>query len=167
MKNSSGSNEMRTKKAITLVVLVFIIAFLYATINNSVVLSDENYAYLSDYTWHKNLNDGLNISKEENKPVFVYFWAVWCQYCEKFETQTLTDPRVKKMLDEDFVLVAIDLDEDRVVPARYGVSYPPHELFVDENGEVIDRVGGYVDADTFYNVLQYVKSDYYTTHGGQ
>lgn len=158
---------MRTKKAITLVVLVFIIAFLYATINNSVVLSDENYAYLSDYTWHKNLNDGLNISKEENKPVFVYFWAVWCQYCEKFETQTLTDPRVKKMLDEDFVLVAIDLDEDRVVPARYGVSYPPHELFVDENGEVIDRVGGYVDADTFYNVLQYVKSDYYTTHGGQ
>lgn len=158
---------MRTKKAITLVVLVFIIAFLYATINNSVVLSDENYAYLSDYTWHKNLNDGLTISKEENKPVFVYFWAVWCQYCEKFETQTLTDPRVKKMLDEDFVLVAIDLDEDRVVPARYGVSYPPHELFVDENEEVIDRVGGYVDADTFYDVLQYVKSDYYTTHGGQ
>ena len=68
---------MRTKKAITLVVLVFVIAFLYTTVNNSVVLSDENYAYLSDYTWNKSLDDGMAISREENKPIFVYFWAVW------------------------------------------------------------------------------------------
>lgn len=158
---------MRTKKAITLVVLVFVIAFLYTTVNNSVVLSDENYAYLSDYQWHKSLDEGLAISREENKPVFVYFWAVWCQYCEKFETQTLTDPRIRQMLEEDFVMVAIDLDEDRTVPARYGVSYPPHELFVDGNGEEIDRVGGYIDADTFYRILLQVRTNYYSNHGGQ
>ncbi|MCL7475465.1 MAG: thioredoxin family protein [ANME-2 cluster archaeon] len=158
---------MRTKKAITIVVLVFVVGFIFATINNSVVLSDENYAYLSDYTWEKNLDKGLAISKEESKPVFVYFWAVWCQYCEKFETQTLTDPRIKQVLEEDFVMVAIDLDEDRAVAGRYGVSYPPHELFVDENGEVINRVGGYIDADSFYRILQQVRANYYSTHGGQ
>ncbi|MBW6517360.1 MAG: thioredoxin family protein [ANME-2 cluster archaeon] len=158
---------MRTKKAITLVVLVLVIGFLYLTMNNSVVLSDENYAYLSDFQWHKNLDEGMAISREENKPVFVYFWAVWCQYCEKFETQTLTDPRIRQMLEEDFVMVAIDLDEDNVVPARYGVSYPPHELFVDGNGKVIDRVGGYVDADYFYQLLKSVKANYDSTHGGQ
>lgn len=158
---------MRTKKAITLVVMVFVVTFVYATVHNSVVLSDEDYAYLSDYKWHKDLDEGLAISKEENKPVFVYFWAVWCQYCEKFETRTLTDPRVKQMLEDDFVLVAIDLDEDRSVARRYGVSYPPHELFLEENGQVIDRVGGYIDADYFYQILQYAKANYYSTNGGQ
>ena len=158
---------MKTKKAISILGLIFVVAFIYLTVNSAVVLSDENYAYLSMYTWEKDLDKGLAIAKEENKPVFVYFWAVWCQYCEKFETQTLTDDRIKQMLEDDFVLVAIDLDEDRTVPRQYGVSYPPHELFVDENGEIIDRVGGYVDADYFYNVLQTVKADYYSTHGGQ
>lgn len=158
---------MKTKKAISIMVLIFVVAFVYATVNSAVVLSDENYAYLSDYTWEKNLDKGLAAAREENKPVFVYFWAVWCQYCEKFETQTLPDPRIKQMMENDFILVAIDLDEDREVPRRYGVSYPPHELFLDGNGQVITRVGGYVDADTFYQVMQSVKMSYNTSNGGQ
>jgi thioredoxin-related protein len=158
---------MKTRKALTILVLIFVVSFLYLTIHSSVVLSDKNYAYISDYKWDKNLDNGLAIAKEENKPVFVYFWAVWCQYCEKFETQTLPDERVKQMLENDFVLVAVDLDDDRATAQRYGVSYPPHELFVDENGQIINRVGGYVDADYFYNVLQTVKADYYSSHGGQ
>ncbi|MBE0523170.1 MAG: thioredoxin family protein [Methanosarcinales archaeon] len=158
---------MKTRKALTILVLIFVVSFLYLTIHSSVVLSDKNYAYISDYKWDKNLDNGLAIAKEENKPVFIYFWAVWCQYCEKFETRTLPDERVKQMLENDFILVAVDLDDDRATSQRYGVSYPPHELFVDENGQIINRVGGYVDADYFYNVLQMVKADYYSNHGGQ
>lgn len=158
---------MKTRKALTILVLIFVVSFLYLTIHSAVVLSDKNYAYISDYKWEKNLDNGLAIAKEENKPVFIYFWAVWCQYCEKFETQTLPDERIKQMLENDFVLVAVDLDEDRATSQRYGVSYPPHELFVDENGQIINRIGGYVDADYFYNVLQMVKADYDSSHGGQ
>lgn len=157
---------MKTKKVISILVLIFVVFFIYASVQSSVVLSDEDYAYLSDYQWYKSLDEGMSIAKQENKPVLVYFWAVWCQYCEKFETQTLTDPGVRQMLENEFVMVAVDLDEDRDTARMYGVSYPPHELFVDENGQVINRIGGYVDADYFYQVLQMVKSDYYSYSGG-
>ena len=46
------------------------------------------------------------------------------------------------------------------MPARYGVSYPPHELFVDEYGTVITRSPGYVDANQFYAVVSDVSSNY-------
>jgi thioredoxin-related protein len=158
---------MKTRKALTILMLIFVVSFIYLTIHSAVVLSDNNYTYIADYKWNKNLDNGLAIAKEENKPVFIYFWAVWCQYCEKFETQTLPDERVRQMLENDFVLVAVDLDENVAASQRYGVRNPPHELFVDENGQIINRVGGYVDPDYFYNVLQMVKADYYSTHGGQ
>ena len=54
-------------------------------------------------------------------------------------------------------MVAIDLDEQRDVGQRYGVSYPPHELFLDKNGNIITRIPGYVDANRFLMVLNEVK----------
>lgn len=151
---------MKPKKLINIVAIVLMVGFAYAAMQIAPVLSDENNSYLGGLVWNNSLDEGLAIAQEENKPVLVYFWAVWCQYCELFETETLTDPRVTEALANDFILVAIDLDENREVPARYGVSYPPHELFVDEYGTVITRIPGYVDADQFYAVVSDVSYNY-------
>lgn len=151
---------MKTKKLMTIIVLVFLVAFAYASSNIALTtfkLSDEHNAYLGDLTWYKSLDEGLIQAQQEDKPVMVYFWAVWCQFCEKFETETIPNPAVSKVLTEDFVLVAIDLDEDRDTPSKYGVGYPPYELFLDKNGEVIERVPGFVEADRFLIRINAVK----------
>lgn len=151
---------MRQRKVINIVAIVLLVGFAYAAVQNSPVLSDEKNSYLGGLVWTNSLEEGLAASQEQNKPVLVYFWAVWCQYCEKFETQTLPDERVKQKLNNDFILVAIDLDENKEVPRKYGVSYPPHELFLDENGNVITRIPGYANADRFYSVLTEVSDNY-------
>ncbi|HIH43913.1 MAG TPA: thioredoxin fold domain-containing protein [Candidatus Methanoperedenaceae archaeon] len=154
---------MKPRKAILLVAFVLVISFMYVSVKSSPVISDTNKkeAYFGGLTFKSSLSEGLSDARNQNKPVLIYFWAIWCKWCEKFETETLTDARVNRMLTEDFILVASDLDsplED--VPSRYGVSYPPREIFVDNNGEVIYDIPGYIDADTFYPILIAVKDEY-------
>ena len=146
---------MKTKKLTTIFVLILILAIAVGTYNISLSdfrLSDSNYSYLAGLTWYRSepgLEKGFEQASLENKPIAIYFWAIWCQYCAGFQTNTLANPPIKKMLEDDFVLVAMDLDVDRDVSSRYGVSYPPYVLFLDSKGNVIDRISGAVDAGTF------------------
>ena len=151
---------MKTKKLMTIIVLVILVAFAYESSNIALTtfkLSNETNAFLGGLTWHKSLDEGLIQAQQEDKPVMVYFWAIWCTWCEKFETETLPNPAVSKVLTEDFVLVAIDLDEDRGTANKYGVAVPPYELFLDKNGEVLERVPGFVEANRFLPRINAVK----------
>jgi thiol-disulfide isomerase/thioredoxin len=154
---------MKTKKLTTIFVLILILAIAVGTYNISLSefrLSDSNYSYLAGLTWYRSapgLEKGFEQSSLENKPIAVYFWAIWCQYCAKFQTDTLGNPPIKELLETDFVLVAMDLDVDRDISSRYGVSYPPYVLFLDSKGNVIDRIAGAVDAGTFLPIATRVR----------
>ncbi len=152
---------MKTKKLMSILVLILILAFAYVSYSTALSkfkLSDPNYSYLGGITFHRSLDNGLQIAQQENKPVMMYFWAIWCQYCAKFQTDTLGNPQVKKILEEDYVLVAMDLDVDRDVSNNYGVSYPPYLIFMDPKGNVLQRVPGAVDANYLLPVVTQVKN---------
>jgi thioredoxin-related protein len=87
----------------------------------------------------------------------MYFWAVWCQYCAKFQTDTLGNPQVKQILENDYVLVAMDLDVDRDVSNTYGVSYPPYLIFMDPKGNVLERVPGAVGPDYLLPIVTQIR----------
>jgi len=154
---------MKTKKLTTIFVLIMILAIAIGTYNISLSdfrLTDENYTYISDLKWYHStagLEKGFQEASLENKPVVVYFWAIWCQYCAKFQTDTLGNPQINKILENDYVRVAMDLDVDRDVSGRYGVSYPPYVLFLDSKGNVIDRIAGAVGPETFLPVVTRVR----------
>ncbi len=112
-----------------------------------------NYTYLYGLEWHRSLDKGFQIAQQENKPIAVYFWAIWCQNCSKFQSYTFANPQVKKILNEDYVLVAMDLDIDIKVAHKYNVSYPPYVLLLDKNDNVLERVAGEVDANTFLPIV--------------
>ena len=156
---------MRTKKLLSLTVAILIVALAYSSYNISLSefkLTDKNFSYIAGMNWYHSadgLQKGFYIAKNETKPIIVYFWAVWCQYCAKFQASTLGDPQVKKILQEDYVLVAEDLDQDKDVASKYGVGYPPQVLFLDSNDNVLDRIAGAVDADTFLPVVTKVRDE--------
>lgn len=142
---------MKTKKLISILVLILIITIAWGTYYISLDrfrLSDTNSSYLADMTWSRSLDKSLVVAQQENKPVLMYFWAIWCQYCAKFQAETLGNHEVKTILEKDYVLVAMDLDVDRDVAAKYGVSYPPYVIFLDGKGTIYQRVPGAVDAKT-------------------
>jgi len=155
---------MKTKKLLSIFVLVLILSFAYfsyKTALNNFTLSDKNNSYLGGIKFHRaaeGLAEGFQIAQQENKPVMMYFWAIWCQYCAKFQTDTLGNPQVKKILEDDYILVAMDLDEDKEVSQRYGVSYPPYVVFLDAKGNVVDRISGAVGPETFLPIVTDVRN---------
>ena len=156
---------MRTKKLVSILVLILILSFAYLSFNTAVqnfTLSDKNSSYLGGIKFHRaaaGLEEGFQIAQQENKPVMMYFWAIWCQYCARFQTDTLGNPQVKKILEEEYVLVAMDLDIDREVAQQYGVNYPPYLVFMDTKGNVLQRVPGAVEADYLLPIVTKVRDD--------
>lgn len=156
---------MRTKKLISILVLVLILSFAYfsyMTALSNFTLSDLNSSYLGGIKFHRaaaGLEEGFQIAQQENKPVMMYFWAIWCQYCARFQTDTLGNTQVKKILEEDYVLVSMDLDIDREVAQQYGVSYPPYLVFMDPNGKILQRVPGAVEADYLLPIVTKIRDD--------
>jgi len=55
-------------------------------------------------------------AKEQNKPLFIDFTGHGCVNCREMEARVWSDPRVLKRLKEDFVMVALYVDDKTELP---------------------------------------------------
>ncbi|MBN1758082.1 MAG: thioredoxin family protein [Chitinispirillaceae bacterium] len=79
----------------------------------------------SGVPWLISLEDGLRKATEENKPLFIDFWATWCKNCKAMDATTFRDPGVEKLLS-GYVLVKYqaehpDEPETKALLNRFGV----------------------------------------------
>ncbi|GAB3658906.1 thioredoxin family protein [Echinicola sediminis] len=58
----------------------------------------------------------LRVAKQENKPLFIDFTGHGCVNCREMEAKVWSDPEVLKRLKNDFVLVALYVDERTELP---------------------------------------------------
>lgn len=82
----------------------------------------EVHAIFHDY------NRGLAYARKTNKPVLIDFSGYGCVNCRKMEATVWTDPIVKKMLEEKFVLITLIVDD------KEKLKKP---IVVEENGKSI------------------------------
>ncbi|NDV93740.1 DUF255 domain-containing protein [Dysgonomonas sp. 521] len=54
---------------------------------------------------------GMKYAQEKNKPVMIDFSGYGCVNCRKMEASVWTDPRVKQLLDEEYVLITLMVDD--------------------------------------------------------
>ena len=127
------------------------------------------------------LEEGLEAAKKAGKPVFVDVTGHGCVNCREMESRVWSDPQVLKMLQEDFVIVALYTDdktrlaeEDRVTDAQTGKVYKdlgransyiartlwnvnaqPNYVLLSPSGEMLVPVRGYdLSVDGFLAFLQ-------------
>jgi thioredoxin-related protein len=126
-------------------------------VNAAPLIDDGNYTYISGMKWYNTYEAGQEVAKVENKPMLVYAWAIWCKFCEKLHKEVYPDPRIKPILENDFVLVAVDLDTNREDVNRFSFQYPPYLLFLNKDGEKITDIPGYVPVDVLLPILQQIR----------
>ncbi len=149
---------LKTRKILTIVAIGAVLVFAYYAANATPVISDQNYTYIAELEWYNTYDAGAKAAAEAKKPMIVYFWTIWCVYCEKYHKEVFSREDIRQILAQDFVRVAIDMDVNKEDTRRFNVAAPPHVIFMTYNGEIITRVPGYMPADEFKEVLLSVKA---------
>jgi tyrosyl-tRNA synthetase len=68
---------------------------------------------------HAKFNDfdaGMEYARQQGKPVMIDFTGYGCVNCRKMELAVWTDPTVSKLLNEDYVLITLYVDEKTKLP---------------------------------------------------
>lgn len=83
--------------------------------------NDEVHAAYDDY------ESGMAKAKLLNKPVMIDFSGFGCVNCRKMEASVWTDPKVKQILENDYVLITLMVDDKTKLP---------HPIEIEEHGKV-------------------------------
>ncbi len=108
-------------------------------------------------------NEGLELGKNQNRKVFINFYADWCGYCKQMDRETFQDRAVIAYLNEEFVPVRVDTEQNQKAAADYRVRGLPVSWFIAEDGEPIGSQPGYIPPDTLLSLLRYIGTDSYKT----
>ncbi len=131
-------------------------------------------------------DEGLAAAKELRKPVMIDFTGHSCANCRKMESQVLSKPEVSSILQNDFIVISLYVDEKKELPEseKYTSAFDqssiktvgaknldieatlansnaqPLYLFVDEKGKLIKDGGGFEpDIQRFISILHEVKAE--------
>ncbi len=81
---------------------------------------NEVHAAFDDY------ESGMAYAKKVNKPVMIDFSGFGCVNCRKMEASVWTDPKVKQLLENDYVLITLMVDDKTKLP---------HPIEIEEHGK--------------------------------
>jgi len=110
-----------------------------------------NKEYNSIHFEESRFKNALALAKKENKVIFVDVYARWCGPCKMMEREVFTDAEVANVYNSNFINLKIDgdLPEGNSFMKKYDIRSYPSFLFIDENGEVLDRKSGMMSSPQF------------------
>ncbi len=113
-------------------------------------------------------NEALAAAKKQNKPLFVDFTGHGCVNCREMEVRVWSDPAVLQRLNDNFVIVALYVDDKTTVDEQYWVTT--------ESGKVLKQLGKInahfakerynVNAQPYYAIIDPNTEEHLTTPTG-
>jgi len=134
--------------------------------------------------WYK-ITEVEALVKKEPRPVFIDTYTDWCGWCKVMDRKTFADPRVSKLLNNDFYAVKFDAESRETVTfmgnefkyvaaGRRGynelaaallqnkLSYPT-VVFMSKELKLLQAVPGFRPADEFMKVATFFSTEAYKT----
>ena len=113
-------------------------------------LYGDGFKEYSDY------DEGMAAARSEGKPVLLDFSGYGCVNCRKMEGAVLDQPEVKAMIDNNFVVIKLMVDEKRELPEPIYVEENGKQLRLDTYGErwsYLQRYKFQANAQPYYVIL--------------
>ena len=80
------------------------------------------------------LDEAKAYARRQGKPVFIDFTGKTCANCREMEHYVWSDPEVKRLLNEEFVMVSLYADENTI-------ELPEDEWVTDDKGKILKTLG--------------------------
>ncbi|MBT5874782.1 MAG: DUF255 domain-containing protein [Candidatus Latescibacteria bacterium] len=138
--------------------------------------SDPDRASGNEPTWHR-YDKALKLAQDQDKFLLIDFYTDWCGWCEVMDEKTYTDPEVRKLIDEHFILVKVNAESKRFIKLQgrnitetrlasiYKVTSYPTTWFLQSDGKAIAPVNGYVTPQDFEPILRYISGGWFKKMG--
>ncbi|MCL1867961.1 MAG: thioredoxin family protein [Paludibacter sp.] len=110
----------------------------------------ETHAQFTDYDL------GMTYAIEQKKPVVIDFTGFGCVNCRKMEASVWIDPRVKNLLENDFVLISLWVDDKTPLAEPYEVTENDKTVKIKTIGDkwsYLQRMKFGANAQPFYVIL--------------
>lgn len=109
--------------------------------------------------WFKgDLDAAVAAARQRNTLVMVEFFTDWCNWCRRLDTDTFRRAEVRRELEE-LVAVRFDAEKDGApLAARFEVDSFPTLVFLDPDGNEVDRILGYLPPDKFLHRVQKIRT---------
>src|SRR5437762_213273 len=72
----------------------------------------------------------VEAAKEEDKIVFIDFYATWCGPCKMLDAMTFSDERVEKFIKEKTVAIKVDVEKEQDLARKFRVDGIPTMVFL-------------------------------------
>ncbi|MCW5942300.1 MAG: thioredoxin fold domain-containing protein [Fimbriimonadaceae bacterium] len=110
--------------------------------------------------WAKSIAIAQAESKRSGKLLMVDFYTDWCGWCKKLDKDTYTDAKVIDLSNRVVSLKTDAEKEGKDLAKKYGVNGYPTILFLDPQGSVVGKIGGYLPPAGFAEELVKVTENY-------
>jgi tetratricopeptide (TPR) repeat protein len=105
----------------------------------------------------KSLEEATTLAAERNLPILLRMGKGWCTDCYGFDKAFAESPELRKTLEEDVVLCAIDITQGEGVKLSKVYSVPDYRvmqfILTDKNGEIMDRWSSFYNNESFIKHL--------------
>lgn len=98
----------------------------------------------------KSYQEALQLSKEKNKRILIFFHATWCSPCKQMEKVFVESDVKNAMLP--FIFLQIDVDQEKELCGKYNINSVPSLVII--NGENNVKMSGYKDVKTLVRWLE-------------
>jgi thioredoxin-related protein len=109
--------------------------------------------------WFKGeLEDAQAEAAERDTVVMIEFYADWCNWCRRLESDTFSAPAVRRELAQIVSLRRNAEEEGAGLADRFEVDSYPTMVFLDPEGNEMDRILGYLPPDKFLSRVERIRT---------
>jgi thioredoxin-related protein len=114
-KNINVSTKKKTSRSLLIVSLVFVafVAIVFLTQHKEAI------------AWTEDYQAGLELAKQQKKPVLLVFYKQFTIYTTRAFNDTYKNPDVKKLVEQNFIPILIDVDKQPDLATLYKIDYYP------------------------------------------
>src|ERR1044071_5705216 len=108
-------------------------------------------------TWERDYDKAIQRAAAEKKLIIADMFTDWCVLCKKMDAETYADPQLIKNIANKYVWLKLntETEEDgKRLQQEFAILTYPTTLVLDSQGQEVDRIGQFLNADAFTETVQ-------------
>jgi protein disulfide-isomerase len=115
--------------------------------------------------WHNDLESAKTVARESRRLVLVHFWTPSCVPCKALEQNVFSQPGVASAIEQDFVPVKLNADENSATAQSFGITRVPTDVVITPDGQMVGKLVSPATPAAYVGEVRTLAAKYATNTG--